>query len=67
MFKCIGIRLAVIGNQYFTNRYQYIITLCSYFLIDFVAEVFIIKVTVTENSFKLNKLKEIFYLIYIYL
>ena len=27
MFKCIGKRLAVIGNQYFTNRYQYIITL----------------------------------------
>ena len=27
IFKCIGKRLAVIGNQHFTNRYQYIITL----------------------------------------
>ena len=56
MFKCIGKRLAVIGNQYFTNRYQYIITLVAsvynYFLIDFVSEVFIIKVTVKENSLK---------------
>ena len=26
IFKCIDKRLAVIGNQYFTNRYQYIIT-----------------------------------------
>ena len=58
MFKCIGKRLAVIGNQYFTNCYQYIITLVAwiynYFLIDFVSEVFIIKVTVKENSFKWN-------------
>ena len=27
MFKCIVERLAVIGNQYFTNCYQYIITI----------------------------------------
>ena len=27
IYKCIGKRLAVIGNQYFTNLYQYIITL----------------------------------------
>ena len=27
MFKWIGKRLAVIGNQYFTSLYQYIITL----------------------------------------
>ena len=48
MYKCIGKRLAVIGNQYFTNRYQYIITLviCNYILTDFVSEVFIMKVTV---------------------
>ena len=56
MFKCIGKRLTVIGNQYFTNRYQYIITLVAcvynYFLIDFVSEVFIIKVTVKENFIK---------------
>ena len=56
MFKCIGKRLAVIGNQYFTNRYQYIITLVAwiynYFLTDFVSEVFIIKVTVKENYIK---------------
>ena len=44
IFKCIGKRLAVIGNQYFTSHYQYII--------NFVSEVFIIKVAVRENSFK---------------
>ena len=49
MFKYIGKRLALIGNQYFTNRYQY---LRNCFLIDFVSEVFIIKETVKENSFK---------------
>ena len=27
MFKYIGKRLAVIGNKYFTNHYQYLITL----------------------------------------
>ena len=41
---------ALVGNQYFTN--PYIITLVAYFLIDFVSEVFIIKITVKENSFK---------------
>ena len=46
IFKCIGKRLAVIGNQYFASRYQYII--------NFVREVFIIKVAVTESSFKWN-------------
>ena len=42
------------GNQYFTNRYQYIITLVACvitFFIDFITEVFITKVTVKENSF----------------
>ena len=27
IYECIGKRLAVIDNKYFTNRYQYIITL----------------------------------------
>ena len=50
MFKWIGKRLAVIGNQRFINHYQYmhnyLSCFCNYFLIDFVSEVFIIKGTV---------------------
>ena len=34
--------------------HYYLSCLCTYFLIDFVSEVFIIKVTVKENSFKWN-------------
>ena len=55
--KYIGKRLAVIGNQYVANRYQYIITLVAcviVFLIDFVSKVFITKVTLKENYFKWN-------------
>ena len=33
MFKCIGKELVLIGNQYFTNRYQYIITIVAYVII----------------------------------
>ena len=33
MFKCIGKRLALIGNQYFTSRYQYMITIVAYVII----------------------------------
>ena len=33
MFKCIDKRLAAIDNQYFTNRYQHIITLVAYVII----------------------------------
>ena len=33
--------------------HNYISCLCNYFLIDFVSEVFIIKVTVKQNSFQL--------------
>ena len=29
VYECIGKRLAVIGNQCFTNRYEYIITLAA--------------------------------------
>ena len=52
IYKCIGKKLAVIANQYFTNPYQqitnYLSCFCNYFLIDFVIEVFIIKVTIRE-------------------
>ena len=33
IFKCIGKRLALIGNQYVTNRYQYRITIVAYVII----------------------------------
>ena len=38
MFQCIGKRLAVIGNQYFTNGYQYIITLVACVMIDWLCK-----------------------------
>ena len=64
MFKWIGKRLAVIGNQCFTSHHQYIHNylscFCNYFLIDFVSEVFIIKVRV-KNNFVSEIFKEICY------
>ena len=55
MFKWIGKRLAVIAQPIFYQSlpiHNYLSCFCNYFLIDFVSEVFIIKVTVKENSFK---------------
>ena len=56
MSKCIGKRLAVIGYQAIFYQslpiHNDLSCLCNYFLIDFVSEVFVIKVTVKENSFK---------------
>ena len=74
MFKWIGKRLAVIGNQYFTNHEEYIHNylscFCNYFLIDFVSEVFIINVTVKkillseifkEICYNVESLKKLFF------
>ena len=55
MFKWIGKRLAVIAQPIFYQSlpiHNYLSCFCNYFLIDFVSEVFIIKVTVKKNSFK---------------
>ena len=55
MFKRIGKRLAVIAQPIFYQLlpiHNCLSCFCNYFLIDFVREVFIIKVTVKKNSFK---------------